>query len=448
MYEYLIYNQLKKYAGANKSFHVPGHKARGDFKTKFPVAELDVTELSYSDNLFCPEGIIYGAQTDIAQILGAKKSYILTDGSSAGVLAMIYAAAKRGNKLIVPRNCHQSVWNACKIFGLEPVIVQGENNHGVIMPPDPSLIEKLLENDHNICGMIVTSPDYYGNIAPLSAYSSVLRQFGKVLIVDEAHGAHLAFEPEKRGYAGVYADLWVDGAHKCLPTLTQGAIVSANNEKLFADLEEGLTIFRTTSPSYPVMASVEYGVKYVADHSEVIENAKRAAAAFRERVKNEFTLYPSDDWTKIVIDFKPLGISPDKAAQMLEKKGIYAELSDGRYIIFYLSPMTMVKDMNGLYRALMAVKSAKNLAGTYRELPPVPECERTYSFQYALKHAAELIPLKKAVGRMCARNAGITPPCVPVAVAGEIITDAAADLLTRAKSTFGLADGKIWVVKK
>ncbi len=81
MYEYHIYSQLKKYARAGKSFHVPGHKARGDFKSKFPVAGLDVTELSYSDNLMCPDGVIAEAQKDLAEITGAKKSYIVTDGS-------------------------------------------------------------------------------------------------------------------------------------------------------------------------------------------------------------------------------------------------------------------------------------------------------------------------------------------------------------------------------
>ena len=140
MYKYLIYSQLKAYAKADKSFHMPGHKARGDFKSKFPVAPFDITELSYSDNLLCPTGIIAKAQSELAEILGAKKSFILTDGSSSGVLAMMYALSKFGNKVIVPRNCHVSVWNACKLFNLEPVIVQGAHDEGVLLPPSPSLI--------------------------------------------------------------------------------------------------------------------------------------------------------------------------------------------------------------------------------------------------------------------------------------------------------------------
>ena len=446
MYEYLIYSQLKKYARTEKSFHVPGHKARGDFKSKFPIAPLDVTELSYSDNLFCPSGVIEGAQKDIAEILGAKKSYILTGGSSSGVLSMIYAASKRGNKLIVPRNSHQSVWNACKIFGVEPVIVQGKTKHGVVTPPDAALIERLIENDVNIAGMLVTHPDYYGNLSPLKSYKDVLKKNRRLLLVDGAHGAHLAFERESKGYAGVYADIWVDGAHKSLPVLTQGAVLSVNDEKQVPAVEEALAIFRTTSPSYPIMASVEYGIKYMYSNGEQLQSAKQAVSAFRE--KSGYKFYNSGDWTKLALDFKPLGVSPDIVAGLLEKKGIYAELSDGRYLLFYLSPMVGASDLTKLGFALSMVLRGKKIKGTFEEPPQIPENERTYSFQYALKHPREKVPLKRAAGRMCAVNAGVTPPCIPVIVAGELITDEAIKTLSAAKNTFGLTDGNIWVVKK
>ncbi|MCH5142838.1 MAG: DegT/DnrJ/EryC1/StrS family aminotransferase [Clostridiales bacterium] len=446
MYAYHIYSQLKKQSRLNRRFHVPGHKAHGDFKSKFTIAPLDITELSYSDNLFCPDGIIADAQRDIAEILGARKSYILTDGSSSGVLSMIYAVKGRGTKIIVPRNCHQSVWNACKIFNLEPVIVQGENVDGLMTPPPPELIKELIENDITIGAMIVTSPDYYGMVAPLKEYSEILKKNKRLLIVDGAHGSHLAFEQNRQGYAGVYADIWVDGAHKSLPVLTQGAVVSVNNKELISELEDGLNIFRTTSPSYPIMASVEYGIKFVKNNEKVLADAKEAVKAFRE--KCVLPVLPSDDWTKIVVDFSAKGICADKAAKRLEKKGIYAELSNGRYIIFYVSVMTTAAELNSLNYAISSIASNKKLKGTYIQRPSIPQNNRTFSFQYALKRKRELIPLKNAAGRMCAVNAGITPPCIPVVVAGEMITKEVIEVLSAADDTFGMADGKIWVVKK
>lgn len=447
MYDYLIYSQLKNYSDTEKTFHVPGHKSAGDFAKKFPIAPLDVTELSYSDNLQCPTGIIAEAQRDIAEILGAKRSFLLTDGSSSGVMTMLFAAARRGNKLIVPRGCHQSVWNACRILGIEPVVVQGGTRKGILLPPNPSQLDRLLVNDVNIAGMIVTHPDYYGNFAPLSEYSEILKRHGRLLIVDGAHGSHLAFEPDKRGYAGVYADMWVDGAHKSLPTLTQGAILNVNNDALIPAVEEGLNIFRTTSPSYPVMASVEYGVKYLKNNLKILEQAKQAAKNFVNGLP-EFTFYQSDDWTKVALDCKPLGISSDKLEESLEKKGIYAELSDGRYLLFYLSPMVTAYDLNTLKAILVKAASDKKLLGTYVHRSAIPEGERTYSYLYAFKSDTEYIPLLSSAGRMSARNVGITPPCVPVIIAGEIITEAQIQTLAASQNTYGLKDGEIRVVKQ
>lgn len=411
----------------------------------FPVADLDVTELSYSDNLACPDGVIAEAQSDIAEILGAERSYILTGGSSLGVFAMLYAASKRGSKVIVPRNCHQSVWNACKILGLEPVILQGKTEHGVMLPPEPNAIARIVVNDITVAGLIVTSPDYYGNIAPLKEYAEILKKHNRILMVDGAHGAHLAFEPERRGYAGVYADIWVDGAHKTLATLTQGAILNLNNTDLCTDAEEGLAIFRTTSPSYPIMASVEYGVKYLANNPEAYEAAKSAAESIRrsKRIK----LYPSEDWTKVVVDCEPKSISSDVVAELLEKRNTYCEFADGRYILFYLSPITTARDIMALKLAIKTVFSNKKLVGSYSPRRAIAPVNRTYSFQYALKQPHEWVELDEAVGRMCAQNAGITPPCTPVCVTGEIITDDAVRTLKSGK-TYGLNQGKIKVVVK
>ena len=425
---------------------MPGHKARGDFKKKFPIAPIDITELSYSDNLSCPDGIIAKAQEDIAEILGAQKSYILTDGSTSGVLSMIYAVKDRGTKIIVPRNCHKSVWNACRLFNLEPVIVQGEIKDGLMLPPSPGQICELIEKDNGIGAMIVTSPDYYGWVAPLEEYSKILKSKSKLLIVDGAHGSHLAFEQLGRGYAGVNADLWVDGAHKSLPVLTQGAIVSVGNKELVPALEEGLNIFRTTSPSYPIMASVEYGIKFVKNNGQVLKDAVEAVKTFKK--KCVLPVLENDDWTKIAVDFSEKGISADRAAELLEKEGIYCELSDGRYIIFYASVMTAEADLNSLNNAVSAIAEDGSLKNTYIPRPVIPKNACNCRFLYALKSGREPVPLKDALGKISATNAGITPPCIPVVAAGEIITKEVIEVLSSSKSTFGLDGDKIWVVKK
>lgn len=447
-YRYEIYSQLNKYKNKNRlRLHMPGHKNDAAFKKLFPVSPIDITELSYSDDLNCPTGAIKAAQNDIAEIVGAKRAYITTDGSSSGVFAMLFVASRFGNKIIVPRNSHKSVFNACRFFNLEPVIVQGREYNGVLLPPDPQLIERLIVNDVNIAGLIVASPDYYGTVAPLEEYAQILKPRNKLLLCDGAHGAHLALDENRPHYCGIYADMWVDGAHKSLPTLTQGAYVCVNNEWLIPLAEEAMSMVRTTSPSYPIMASVEYGVKFYANNPQIYAAAKTAVKDFKENMSG-FTFYPSMDWTKLAIDFAPLGISPDLVEKKLQKRGIYAEMNDGRYLLFYLSPSVTAKQLGQLKKAIKSITAQRKLKNTYKPAQPIVVAERTYSYLYALRSRAEWVPLERSVGRMCAQNVGITPPCFPVIVAGEIISPRAVDALLKAKKTFGLTDGNIKVVFK
>lgn len=442
MSDYKILDCIRTGARGHVSFHTPGHKGGGALAKYFSV-RYDVTELSYTDELGSPTGVIAEAQADIAKICGAERAYILTDGSTCGVFAMVCALSKLGSCIIVPRNSHKSVWNACRIFGIEPIVVQGEERNGVLLPPAPEQIEAVICREKGAVGMIAVSPDYYGNIAPLSEYARLLHSRGLVLAVDGAHGGHLAFGADRLLYAGGYADIWVDGAHKSLPALTQGAALFIKDLSLAEGAEEGLSVFRTTSPSYPVMASVEFAYKYLAAHTEKLTAAREMA----ERLKAlhpEYTFLASQDWTKLCIDCAPLGTDPAAVAAELEKSGIYAEFTDGRYIVFYLSASTTKGHVKALFRALKG--AAKKCAESFRGRPTLPTAKKNYGYLRALGSPWEYVPVGQCAGRICAANAGIMPPCIPVVVAGEVISQQAAEFLNGAPHTFGLKDGKVKVV--
>lgn len=443
MLKYRIYDRLKEYAQCDKSLHMPGHKGGAEFTKYFPVAPLDITELAYSDNLSCPQEVIYAAQKDLAGITGAKSSFILTDGSTSGVLAMLYAAKSRGKKVIMPVNCHQSVYNACKLFGLEPVIARGEFIDGVLMPPSPERISALLSAHSDVCAMVAVSPDYYGNIAPLKSYSDILKSQNKLLLVDGAHGAHLFTERETAIYSGVYADIWVDGAHKTLPALTQGALLNVNNERLLPGVNEAIAIFRTSSPSYPIMASVEFGYKYLVNNAELVRAAKSHIEQFKKRLP--FAVYPSGDYAKVAIDFGGAGIDSDIAEKELQKRGVYCEMSDGRYLLLYLSPTVDNKSLQNIADIICGINFAK-FANTYTPKPEKCAADGG-GYLSAVNSEYELVSLEEAAGCVCARNAGLTPPCIPAVIAGERITEEVCALLKSAKSTFGLYDGLIAVTR-
>ena len=244
-----IANCLQQYKKSSPlRLHMPGHK--GERRLGFGNCySYDVTELSFSDNLAEPTSVIKRAEEDIAKLCGAKKSYLLTGGSTLGVLASVYAVKHLGKKLIVPKGSHKSVFNALQLLNIEPVFLSEKSENGLITVKEFENEELLESADNDIIGALITSPDYFGRSANLKKISDALHKNGKVLIVDGAHGGHFA-KFNKECYAGKYADLWVDGEHKTLNTLTQGAVLNLNNLELQEGLERALDIFSTSSPSY------------------------------------------------------------------------------------------------------------------------------------------------------------------------------------------------------
>ena len=417
-----IYQMLK--ANARKkhlSFHTPGHKN----------GKWDITELVYSDNLSSPRGCIAEAEKEISEILGAYKSFILTDGSTSGVLSMLYAAKQLGVKTVaVFENSHKSIFNACKITGIVPLVYTQTNGDKI---PNGVTMSALKEDFSSLLNeadaLFITSPDYYGNVAELSAMRAYCEETGKLLLVDGAHGGHLHFD--KDVYAGTYADMWVDGVHKSLPALTQGAVVSAKNKKYAAALQEGVNIFRTTSPSYPIMASVEYAVKY--PQNKALEEVAKGYIQSCPRI------YKSKDWTKLCA---LIGENAFDAEKALQEKGIYPEFCDGNVVMFYLSPATTKRQFCRL---------KKELNRLFEEYPYISKkaVERIPTpFVLDKNKETEWVEMEKAEGRICAAACGMFPPCTPFIYAGERIQKGKIDMLKNAANVYGLVDEKILVQKE
>lgn len=415
-----IFGMLAAQDPSHVSFHTPGHKVGG----------WDITELSYSDNLSCPTGCIAAAEKDIAEILGAAKSFILTDGSTCGVLSMLHAARAAGvKKLAVCEDSHKSVFNGCALLGIEP-LVYPQNREGKI--PKGHTVSALKADFAQILAeadaLFFTSPDYYGNIADQAAARACCDETGKLLLVDGAHGGHLHFD--KALYAGAYADLWVDGVHKSLPALTQGAVVSARTEELGEKLRLALDIFRTTSPSYPIMASVEYAVKY--PQNTDLESLVKAFG------KNNDRIYCGGDWTKLCAVF---GDHAFAAAKDAESAGLYAEFCDGNVVTFYLSPATKIEDFEKLTKLLERLFCKYPLTEKGVDFDPSPVLLPN-------GRETEWVDRERAAGRICARTCGLFPPCTPLIKLGERITAEKIALLQKADNVFGLRWAQMEVFKE
>ncbi len=452
-----IYSMLQENAKKKHlSFHTPGHKAGG----------WDITELSFSDNLSCPHGVLRDAEREIADVLGSAASFILTDGSTAGIFSMLKASGVK--RLAVPRLSHKSVFNACRLLGVKIVFIETPMVKKIpLQPPRAELNEKLKQAD----ALLLTSPDYYGNLVNLKEARALCEIEGKLLLIDGAHGGHL--HSDKEHYAGAYADLWVDGVHKSLPALTQGAVVSARTPALARKLKEAVDVFRTTSPSYPIMASVEYAVKY--PRNEALEEAVcKLVAAYPAQ------FHFGGDWTKLCAIFGPYAFTAQKR---LEKKGVYAEFCDGNILMFYLSPATTLKNFIKLKKQLLPLLSAasilsdggsaafgqapkdiQRLARLLQREEAESDCEGEEKEDAAQnvfsplsdgekkgedfsKEQTEWVSFTDAAGRIAAKTCGLFPPCTPLIQAGERITEEKIRLLRRADHCFGVDDGRLCVFR-
>lgn len=432
-----IQSAIKKYLSARPTrFHMPGHKGGKFIKTD---AKYDVTELSFIGN----EEAVSLAEKDVSKILSAKFCRFLSDGASAGIFASLYAVKNLGKKIIISRTSHKSVYNALKIFGIEPIIIGGLDDDGLPTLITEKEIKKNLGDD--VIGAFLTYPDYYGRTFDIEAISNLLKGNDKLFLVDNAHGNHYKFLGLK--YAGDYADIWVDGVHKTNYTFNQGAIVCTNNLSLISSLNEGVNIFSTTSPSYIILSSIEYGIKY-AYYKGAKEYARIKETVYKigEEIQNlGFKVVDSNDPFKLTIDFLESKYDVSHAQEFLEKNKIFAELIDDRRILFMFSTATKNAELKKLVKVLAKSKGVLKKIDVEKKSKHLI-VKKAVDYLTAVNGEAEYTSINEAEGKITAENFGTFPPCYPVSVAGEIILKENLEFL-EGNFVFGVTDGKIKTLK-
>ena len=256
------------------SFHVPGHKRAKDWpategsglnedmlRTLERYVDLDVTELSSTDDLHDPSGAILEAQQLAAACFGAEETCLLVGGSTSGNMAMILGTCSPGDLIIVQRNVHKSVLNGlilagAKVVFLHPYIEEGS---GLAIMPPLLAVQEALDLYPEAKAVFLTNPNYYGLCMPLDAYSHIVHEAGAVLLVDEAHGAHFGQHPRFPGSAlQGGADGVVQSTHKTLSAMTMGAMLHMQGSRIDRSaVKQALTMLQSSSPSFPILASID-----------------------------------------------------------------------------------------------------------------------------------------------------------------------------------------------
>ena len=270
-----LYEKLKTYAeGEDYPYHMPGHKRRLYGEMPSEVYKMDVTEIDGFDDLHCPEGILRDLQERVAKLYGSEESFCLVGGSTAGILSALSTALPEGGHLLMARNCHKSAYHAAylrklKVTYLMPTMPE---EFGICDGIRPKQVQKALEADPGIQAVLIVSPTYEGRISPVREIAEIVHRYGKILIVDEAHGAHLGLSgnsgfAENSCQAG--ADLVIHSVHKTLPAMTQTALLHVNGERVDRErLRRFLRIYQSSSPSYVLMASIDNAITLMEQDGE------------------------------------------------------------------------------------------------------------------------------------------------------------------------------------
>ena len=161
----------------------------------------------------------------------------------------------------------------------------------------PSKVSPELIDIKGIKAIIVTSPTYEGIVSDLSALKEVCRKNKTYLIVDEAHGALYPFSNRLPQSAVNIADFTIQSLHKTAGGLNPTALLHSN----CIDPTEALSIINTTSPSYPLLASIEANINYLNSSKgrKKLENIIDEIISLKSNCPN--IEFGGDDITKILI---------------------------------------------------------------------------------------------------------------------------------------------------
>lgn len=442
LYEALI----KKAQEESLRFCMPGHKAGALYEDSSHLYKMDTTELADTDNLHHPKGIILEAQRLAACAFGAKKSFFLVNGSSCGIMAMLWATCAN-KKVLVDRNCHLSVIHALAFCGAEAVFITPEYDvqNGRFSKILPGTLTRALEKNPDAAAVFVTSPSYYGTCQDLASLAKAAHAHGAYLLVDEAHGAHFAFSerlPETALLCG--ADITVQSVHKTLPALTQSAILHAGNEELVEKIEEAARLFQSTSPSYLLMAHIDKARQIMEEEPSRMEQLiDWIEEIFGEKPR------PDRDITRLVFKFD--NMSGFTAAERLREKNIIVEMADAVSVV-------CIATVSDTKEALVCLKKAVDeLRQEPGERPkqiafPTHEPEFRMTVRDAFFAEEKFVPLNEAVGEIAKEAVVVYPPGVPTLVPGAKVTQSdinyVKDMLALGAEVHGIRDGRVRVVKR
>lgn len=431
-----VYDKLTEFAKANKiRFCMPSHKGKEIGSFLDGVFPFDITELPDTDNLYISEGIIGEAEDKAAEIFGSKATCFSANGATACVKAMLALACGINSAIIADRFCHHSAIDAFSLLDLKPhwLYPQIAEPFGIPLPPTVQMVKEALEKEKTAKAVFITSPNYYGLIADIKGIAAVCKEKGVYLLVDNSHGTHFAFMDEGKNHPNALgADFVTDSAHKTLPVLTGGAMLHINTSDVTRkEAFKALSLFSSSSPSYLILASLDFGIEWARKFGE--EEYKKLSAQTGQIKKDiqEIGFLCLDlvntDSIRLTIYTESLGINGFDAYDFLYSKNIACEMADHKNIVLILSPQNTKEDFELLIKALKELSKRKS-NNTFKSFP-IAKTKALLSIREATFSKSKAEPLEDCEGKIAAETITLYPPSVPILIAGELITKSIIDVI-------------------
>lgn len=426
-------------------FDVPGHKGgRGtkeltDFLGK-SCLKADVNSMKPLDNLCHPVSVIKDAQDLAAEAFGAKNAFFIVNGTTGSVQAMIMAACKAGEKIIMPRNVHRSAINALVVNGAVPVYVNPGTNKKLGIPLGMSVenVKKAIEENPDAKAVLINNPTYYGVCSDLRGIVKLAHEHGMLALVDEAHGTHFYFG-EEMPVSGMAAgaDMAAVSMHKTGGSLTQSSLLLCGKNVNAGYIRQIINLTQTTSGSYLLISSLDIARKNLALNGreifrKTVQYAEYARAeinrlggyyAFGKELCDGESFYDFDP-TKLSIHTRDIGLAGIEVYDILrDEYNIQIEFGDIGNVLAIISAGDRALEIERLISAFSEIKRlySKDKAGMFDHeyidpqviMPP----------QSAFYGEKKSVPITESSGYICSEFVMCYPPGIPILAPGEKITD-------------------------
>jgi len=260
------------------------------------------------------------------------------------------------------------------------------------------------------------------------------------LIVDEAHGAHLGMHSDFLPSAlSLGADIVIQSVHKTLPSLTQTALLHFKSNIISKHkLEEYLSIYQSSSPSYILMASIERCINLLIENGETLfEDYVEMIKDFRRRAKTFRNIKIIDgenmDISKLVISVINTNYDGNQLYyDLLNEFHLQMEMKSEDYVIAMTTFCDTQDGFERLFNALHKIDKKLEVKSNHKKVQSCGNFVKQYcTSAQAFDKPTEMVFVEESLGRVSGEYKFMYPPGIPIIVPGEIINEEIIDQLDK-----------------